>query len=272
MTSLLGQNVLITGGSRGIGPIIAEELAKKGANIALAARSKEGLLKTEEALSRFNVKTFSIPIDLTEPGNQRTLISTVIEKFGGIDILINNAGVECEGAYLELPWEEIRKTVEINLIAPLALTYDVLPHMLEKKHGHIINIASVAAFSGAPYGAIYSGTKAGLSEWTRALRLELEGNGVYFSTIYPGYVTEVGMFAKFHKEPSKTIGCCSPAQVAKAVLRAIDKKEVEIIVNSSPSRILFALVNLSPRLGDWLKHKLGIIEFQRSKVMGFHKK
>lgn len=266
MTTLPGQNVLITGGSRGIGPIIAEEFAKKGANIAIAARSKAGLLEVEKKLTKFDIKTCTFPIDLADQTAQHALIASVIDQFGRIDILINNAGVECEGAYLELPWEEIRKTIEINFIAPMALTYEVLPHMLEEKRGHIINISSVAAHCGSPFAATYCGTKAGLSEWTRALRLELEGSGVYFSTIYPGYITEVGMFARFHKKPSKLIGFCTPEQVAKAVVRAYEKKEIEIIVNSAPARLLFALSIWSPRLGDWLKHKLGIIEFQRSKV------
>jgi len=82
---------------------------------------------------------------------------------------------------------------------------------------------SLALFDRAPYAATYSGTKAGLAEWTRALRLELANTGVHFSTIFPGYVREVGMFAKFGIQSPWIVGSCAPSQVAKAVVQAIEK-------------------------------------------------
>ena len=96
--------------------------------------------------------------------------------------------------------------------------------------------------------------------------MELEDRGVRFSTIFPGYVTEVGMFARFGMKPPWTIGSCTPAQVAAAVLRAIERNELEIIVNSRPLRPAFALAALFPKAGDWLMHRLGVVEFQRKKV------
>ena len=120
----------------------------------------------------------------------------------------------------------------------------------------------------APTGptAIYSGTKAGLAEWTRSLRLELAGTGIKFSTIFPGYVREVGMFAKFGVKSPWVIGSCSPDQVAKAVVKAVEKEKVEMIVNSQPLRYVFTLNELSPVLGDWLMRVSGANEFQRKKV------
>jgi NAD(P)-dependent dehydrogenase (short-subunit alcohol dehydrogenase family) len=87
----------------------------------------------------------------------------------------------------------------------------------------MLNIASTAAKSGAPYAATYSGTKAGLAEWSRALRLELSGTGVRFSTVFPGYVREVGMFAKFGVQSPWIVGLCAPSQVARAVVVAVEK-------------------------------------------------
>jgi short-subunit dehydrogenase len=266
MTTLSGKYVLLTGGSRGLGPVIAEALAAGGAHLALAARSADGLNQVAASLAKYGVKTLTVPVDLADPARQHDLVATVLEEFGAIDILINNAGLETEGAYLELPWEAIHTTLEVNLLAPMALTYHVLPHMLERKAGHIVNIASVAAKCGAPYAATYCATKAGLAEWTRALRLELEGTGVHFSTIFPGYVTQVGMFARFHKTPPAAVGSCTPAQVAVAVVKAIRKEKVELIVNSSPAGLLFAIQELSPSFGDWLMHKLGAVDFQRRKL------
>jgi short-subunit dehydrogenase len=266
MTSIKGKYVLLTGGSRGIGPIIAESLAKRGAHIALAARSLEGLSEVVEPLKKFGVRTMIAPVDLAHPLQCQELIACVIKEFGTIDILINNAGLETEGGYINLPWEAIRETIEVNLVAPMYLTHLVLPRMLDKRSGHIVNIASVGGKCGAPYAATYCATKAGLAEWAQGLHLELADTGVQFSTIFPGYITEVGMFAKFDLKAPRSIGSCTPGQVAKAVINAIEHNTLDVIVNSLPNRLLFALRELSPSLGDWLLYRLGVVDFQRKKV------
>lgn len=266
MTEIDGKHILLTGGSRGIGPVIAEALARRGAHIALTARSLEGLSHVAESLRRFNVQIMTVAVDLTQPDQRHRLVSTVIDEFGAIDILINNAGLETEGAYLSLPWEKIRETVEVNLIAPMELTHLILPHMLEKKMGHVVNMASMAAKCGGPYAATYDATKAGLAEWTQGLRLELANRGVHFSTIFPGYVTDVGMFARFGLMPPRSIGSCTPAQVANAVVKAIEQNTLEVIVNSAPQRLFYALKELSPSLADWIMFRFGAVDFQRKKV------
>jgi short-subunit dehydrogenase len=266
MERLKGMVVLLTGGSRGIGPIVAEALAKRGANIALAARSKNGVDNVAIRLRKIGTNTLTMPIDLEQSAQRERLVADVLREFGKIDILINNAGLETEGAYAELSWPSIQETIEVNLIAPMALTRLVLPAMLERKSGHIVNIASIAAKSGAPYAATYSGTKAGLAEWTRALRLELANSGVHFSTIFPGYVREVGMFAKFGMRSPWLVGSCSPCQIAEAVLHAIEKGKAERIINSRPLRYSFMLNELSPAIGDWLMRISGVVDFQRRKV------
>jgi len=136
-------------------------------------------------LKNSNAKVRIFPVDLRESPQRERLISSVLREMGTIDILVNNAGLETEGAFSELPWRSIQENIEVNLIAPMALTHLILPEMLKKKSGYIVNIASIAAKNGAPYAAVYSGTKAGLAEWTRALRLELAGTGIRFSTIFP---------------------------------------------------------------------------------------
>ncbi|HBE43853.1 MAG TPA: ketoacyl reductase [Bacteroidales bacterium] len=266
MIELKDKKVLITGGSRGIGPVIAESLKIRGAYVALAARSESGLQDVAERLSKTGSKVYIVPVDLNIQSQREMLIDSVLKEVGTIDILINNAGLETEGAYVELSWTEIKETVEINLIAPMALVRLLLPSMLKNKTGHIINIASIAAKSGAPYAAVYSGTKAGLAEWTRGLRLELKGTGIHFSTIFPGYVREVGMFARFGKKSPWIIGSCSPEQVAKAVLKAIQKGKIEEIVNSRQLRYSFIINELSPKLGDWLMQISGAVAFQRRKI------
>lgn len=266
MESLDGKIVLLTGGSRGIGPVMAEALARRGAVIALAARSKSGLEETAERLKGLGSEALVVPADLEDHSQRERLVAAVLKRFARIDILVNNAGLETEGAYAELPWASIQRTVEVNLMAPMALTRLALPGMLARKAGHIVNVASIAAKSGAPYAAAYSGTKAGLAEWTRALRLELRGTGVRFSTIFPGYVREVGMFAKFGVQPPRIVGSCAPVQVAGAVVAAIERGRSETIINSRPLRYSFMVNELSPSMGDWLMRISGAAAFQRRKV------
>jgi short-subunit dehydrogenase len=266
MTQIEGKHVLLTGGSRGIGPVIAEALAARGAHIALAARSQEGLERVAESLGKFKVRIMTAAVDLAQPQERRELVAKVLEKFGAIDILINNAGLETEGAYLDLPWERIRETLEVNLVAPMELTHLLLPPMLARKSGHIVNIASIAGKCGAPYAATYSATKAGMAEWAYGLHWEHVNSGVKFSTIFPGYITEVGMFAKFGVTAPAMQGSCTPAQVADAVVRAIEQDILDVVVNSPPIRYFFALRELSPSLGAWIQRISGGIDFQRRKV------
>ena len=270
MKDLNGKKVLLTGGSRGIGPIIAESLVNQGAKIALTARSEASLKEVASHLNKTGFNVLTIPADLRDASQREQLVIAVQKEFGTIDILINNAGAETEGAYVELPWSAIQENIEVNLVAHMALTRLILPAMLNNKSGHIINISSIAAKSGGPYASVYSGTKAGLAEWSRALRLELTGTGVHISTIFPGYVREVGMFSRFGVKSPWIIGSCSPYQVAKAVLDVIQKVRVEMIVNSRPLRYLFIINELSPRFGDWLMRISGAVNLQRKKVYQQH--
>ena len=266
MPWLTGRNVLLTGGSRGLGPFIASALARQGANIALSARSEAALLEVAETIRPLGVKVAVVAADLVRPAERRALVDRTVAALGTIDVLVNNAGVETEGAFLATPWELIRETLEVNLAAPMELTHLVLPRMLERDSGHVVTISSVGGKSGTAYDAVYCGTKAGLAEWTHGLRQELAATGVRFSTIFPTYVTKVGMFARFGVKAPWLSGSCTPEQVARAMVDAIEKRRVEVIVSSRALRPMLALAALSPALGDWLLRRSGIVEFQRRKV------
>ena len=266
METLQDKVVLLTGGSRGLGPNIAQALVIKGARIVLVARSRSTLQEVTTQLGGHAGNVQFMTVDLRQPSEREELVTQLLMKFGKIDILINNAGLETEGAFIEQPWCAIEETIEVNLLAPMALTRLVLPGMLERKTGHIVNIASVTAKTGAPYAAVYSGSKAGLSEWTRALRLELQGTGVHFSTIFPRYVREVGMFAKFGMKSPWIIGSCAPNQVAEAVVIAIERGRKEQVVNFPPLRYSFVINEISPTVGDWLMRLSGTVDFQHRKV------
>ena len=266
MSWLAGKNVLLTGASRGIGPHVATAMAEHGANLALSARSLDALGTTADSLRPSGARIAVVAADLAQPEQRAALVAAATEALGPIDVLVNNAGLETEGAFLATEWGLIRETIEVNLVAPMELTRLVLPQMLARRVGHVVNIASIGGKSGVAYDAAYCGTKAGLAEWARGLRLELAETGVHVSTVFPGYVTTVGMFAKFGLAAPWLVGSCTAQQVARAVVSAIEGRQVEVIVNSRPMRPWFALAELFPALGDRLMHAFGIVDFQRRKV------
>jgi short-subunit dehydrogenase len=266
VTMLSGKNVLLTGGSRGMGPHIAEALARRGANLALVARSQNDLDQAAARLRTFGARVAAVAADLASETGRRHAVRTAADALGQIDILVNNAGLETEGAFLRVPWEELRATVEVNLLAPLELAHLVLPGMVERGSGVVVNLSSLGGKAGTPYDAVYCATKAALAHWAKGVRLELAGTGVRIATIYPGYVTETGMFARFGVKAPWLVGSCTPAQVVGAVLRAIERECNEQIVNSQPMRPMLALAELFPGLVDPLMRRMGVVDFQRRKV------
>lgn len=268
MESIRGKVVLLTGASRGLGPFVAEALAGAGADLALVARAAAGLQEVAARLAAHGGRVAVIPADLAREPQRAEVVRRVASELGPVDVLVNNAGVENEGAFLLQRREEIREMVEVNLVAPLELAQLVLPAMVERRCGHIVNIASVAGKAPLPWGAVYAASKAALAHWARSLRLELAASGIEISTIYPGYVRRAGMFARFGLEPPRSIGAVEPEAVAAAVLRALTGRRRELIVSARPLRPALALAELFPGLGDWLMHRLGAVAFQRRKAGG----
>lgn len=266
MTALAGKNVLLTGGSRGLGPHIAEHLARRGAHLALVARSASALEEVAGRLRALGVRAVPVAADLATAEGRQAAVEATLAALGEIDVLVNNAGLESEGAFLRLPWAELRATVEINLLAPLELAHLLLPGMVARGAGHVVNLSSLGGKAGTPYDAVYCGTKAALAHWARGLRLELAGTGVRLSTIYPGYVTGTGMFARFGMTAPWAVGSCTPEQVARAVVRAIEHGRDEQIVNSRPMRPVLALAELLPGVADPIMRRIGVVEFQRRKA------
>lgn len=258
--------VLLTGGSRGIGPVIAERLAREGAHVALTARSVESLKRVAASLRSFGVRVLDVPADLIHHEERERVAQVVLDEFGRIDVLINNAGIELVGRFSQMSWHALHQSIALNFHAPVHLTHRLLPCMLERGEGHVVCIASMSAKAGAPYEAIYSGTKGGIAQWGGALRRELAGTGVGVSTIFPGFVTELGVFARFGLQPPALMGSCTPRDVAEAVHDAIRHDRGAVIVNSLPLRPALAFAELFPPAGDWLMRRIGVDEVQRRKA------
>ncbi len=231
---LEGRTAIVTGASRGLGRHIARALAAEKANLVLAARSRSELEQTAADISGVNVKI--VATDVARRGDLQKLAAAA----GEVDVLVNNAGIEIPCEFQRLPLEEMDRMLAVNLVSALTLTRLLLPGMLERKRGHIVNMASMAGKSGPPLAEVYAVTKAGLIGLTQSLRASYDGAGVSASAICPGFITDAGMFAdraaKDGVAPPKLLGSSRPEDVARAVIRAIRKDIPEVIVNPGPTR------------------------------------
>jgi short-subunit dehydrogenase len=251
---------LVTGASRGIGIHIVRALIEEQMNVVMTGISESELKHAEQTLTKHGANVISVLSDLGDRSAIESLVATSNKKFGTIDVLINNAGIETFSAYHKLAVDEIDRVIRVNLAGAMVLTRLVLPGMLERRIGHIVNMSSLSGKAGPPCSEPYVATKAGLIAFTESLRSEYSGTGVGFSVICPGFV-EAGIYQRIAEETgqkiSRLLGSSSPDAVAYAVVRAIKKNRPEIIVNPGPTRLLTALAELSPTLGEWLVRRLG---------------
>src|ERR1700722_17161542 len=178
--------VLITGASEGIGAACAAEFARCGAKLSLTARSEDGLRKA--AASAGAPDSLITAGDISDDAHRRNLVDRTLARFGSIDVVINNAGM---GLYIPswcVPLEEVRRLMELNFFAPLALTQLVAPQMRARRSGMIVNVGSIAGKVTLPWMTIYSVSKYALSSLTEGLRMELRPDNVQTMIVCPGYV------------------------------------------------------------------------------------
>ena len=251
MKDMRGTTALVTGASRGIGVHIARALVKEGANLSLAARSEAELEVVRKEMASLGVKAIATRCDVTNAEDRATLIERTQAELGPIDILINNAGIETVSRFHEADEDDLVRTLDVNLVAAMLLTRAVLPGMLERERGHIVNIASGAGKVGVPYAVAYATSKHGMVGLTNSLRCEYHKSPVGFSVVCPGFVTETGMYARWEDEGAKApriSGRSTPEKVAEVVITCIRKNRSEVLVNTPPMRPLVVLANIAPRI------------------------
>jgi len=235
--------VLITGASSGIGKQTAIEFAKLGSNIILVARRKNKLEQVENELKQFNVNTLVCTCDVSKKDQVEKMSKIVLEKFNSIDILVNNAGFAIYGSIYDLSINDIESQMETNYFGMIYCTKNFLPLMLEKKSGHIVNVASVAASFGLPGIASYCASKFAMLGFSEGLKHELSGTGVGITVVSPIMVkTNFFDHPSFEKMPKYSPTSLNSKTVAKAIVKASNSSRLEII---TPSIV---------RIAVWLKH------------------
>jgi short-subunit dehydrogenase len=258
---LRGSTVVLTGASAGIGLVVARRLAQSGANFVLAA-----------SLRSTGVKAIAVPTDVSRLEALEALVDRAIREFGTIDVLVNNAGVEAFHPYEELSLDRIAETIAVNLTSALLLTRLVIPHMLAAGRGHVVNMASTAGKLGPAYGATYGATKAGLINFTQALRAEYHGRGISASAICPGFTERGGIYEELKRHSGRSspffVGSTTAERVAEAVVRAIERDKAELIVNWPPMRPMTAFAALFPTLGGALIRRASVRFLKRAAQAG----
>lgn len=188
MESLKGKNALITGGGKGIGRALAFALAAEGANIGLMARTQADLDRVAEELQPFQVKVTTAVADVSDLDAVTSAVERIKQGLGTIDILVNNAGISSFGTFMELEparWEEI---VKVNLFGPYYVTRAVLPDMIERQTGDIINISSTAGKNGNRVTSAYSASKFALIGMSESLMQEVRKHNIRVSTLTPSTI------------------------------------------------------------------------------------
>jgi short-subunit dehydrogenase len=258
MTELRDAHVLVTGASRGLGKRIAVALAAQGARLTLAARTADQLRPVADEIGG---GTRAVAADVSDTEQRAALVERAQSEGGPIDILVNNAGVEWASAFADQDPDEITQTLQVNLVGAMLLTRAVLPTMVERRRGHVVNMASLSGLSGTPYEAAYSASKFGLVGFSQALRAELRGSGVSCSVICPGFVADDGMYARMAQRGAtapRMVGVSSIEKVVDSVVATIRSDDALVIVNPSPMRPLLALQTLVPAAHGALMQRFGL--------------
>lgn len=244
---LRGKSVLLTGASRGIGRELAHLLAREGARLALAARGAAELEKLALELCERGAEAHAVPMDLRDDASVTRGVARARESLGRIDVLVNDAGVAHQAPFLELEPSHIWEEIQLNYLGAVRTVRAVLPEMLARESGTIVNVSSVLGSIAGPSVATYSASKAALDAFTFALRGEVASRGVRVSLfVAPHTATDAGKSVRFDGVPMS-----DPKTVARHALRAI-RRAPRRGFSGIGNRVLIALSRLSPRLGDRL--------------------
>ena len=218
-----GRRALVTGATGGIGKAIARALHGRGAHVIATGRREEVL---DELVRELGDRAESLPADLSTAEEATALL----ERAGQVDILVANAALPGSGRLDDYSPEEIDRALDVNLRAPIQLSRALLPGMTERGEGHLVFISSLSGKVASAGASIYAATKFGMRGFATSLHDELRDENIGVTTVYPGFISDAGMFAEAEVDLPPGVGTRSPEQVADAVIKGIDSGRSEIDV------------------------------------------
>ena len=252
MTDLRNKVSLITGAASGLGQATALEMARSGSDVVITDINEVGLKNTADMIEVLDRRVESVQADVSDRNEVERLCRRALKVFGRVDILVNNAGVTmaAEIKDMDIPeWEWILGT---NLSGPLYTIHFLLPQMVERQEGHIVNICSASSLAGIPTAGAYTASKHGLAGMTEVLRTEVERFGIKVTAVYPGVVKspiyESTRLKGFKREAVKLPGYLgiTPEEAAKRIVKAIQSDQPVLMLDLS--RFVHHLKRTSPSL------------------------
>ncbi|MDQ3291605.1 MAG: SDR family oxidoreductase [Bacteroidota bacterium] len=251
--------VVITGGSRGLGLVLARQLAAEGALLAICARTEDQLKKAEQELTEHGAEVLALPCDVTNRVQAEQFIQRVIKYYGRIDVLINNAGIIQAGPLADMTLTDFEEAMNTHFWAPLYTMWTAMPHMKERGQGRIVNIASVGGKVSIPHLVPYSASKFALVGLSNGFRQELKKDGILVTTVNPG-LTRTGSnrnimvkgqsekeYAWFTTAGASLLISSAVEKTARKIINACRYGEAEVLTNV-PAKILALANNVLPEL------------------------
>jgi short-subunit dehydrogenase len=251
--NLTGARTILTGASSGIGHALALRLAEQGASVALASRSEQRIADLANAIRSRGGNAIVVPTDVTDPIQRARLIDQTLAAFGGLDVLVNNAGVGALGFFEDASEERLRQIMEVNFFGATELTRLTLPHLRGGRDAMIVNVASVLGRRAIPGSVEYCASKFAMVGWSEGLRAELARHGIHVLLVCPGGV-ETEFDVHLIERRTKSVGQgrrrMSADRCAQLIVGAMRRRKNEIVITAEAKLVVW-LNCLAPRLLDW---------------------
>jgi short-subunit dehydrogenase len=249
---LSGARIILTGASSGIGHALALRLAAQGARLALASRNGERLAALAEAIRAKGGSAVVVPTDVADPAQRARLVEQALAALGGLDILINNAGVGALGFFEDVAEERLRRIMEVNFFGATELTRRALPHLRRGRDPMIVNVTSVLGRRAIPGCAEYCASKFALVGWSESLRAELARHGVHVLVVCPGGIEtefDANLIERRARATWRNRRRMSADRCAQLIVGAMRRRRNEVVITTSGKLMVWAN-RVAPRLFD----------------------
>jgi short-subunit dehydrogenase len=252
--TIAGQRALVTGASSGIGQEIARELARQGADVLIVARREERLTALVDEFRQMGRRAEYVAGDITDPVVRQACIERATQALGGLDLLVNNAGIGAIGPFVDASAGRLRQIFEVNFFALVELTRLAMPLLKQGRQPMVVNISSILGHRGVPLTSEYCASKFAVQGFSESLRAELVPHGIDVLVVSPG-TTESEFFSHLveeHARPSwRARKPATSAQVARAAVRGMRRGAHEVFPGML-ARLVYWGSRLSPRMMDWI--------------------